>query len=206
MYLNLDIRRAPLASHSERGMTLIETLVAVTILTVAIVAPMQLTISSLASANYARDQILAANLAQEAIESVRSKRDGNILTLALTGNATCASDGLPMHILCGIPIDQDFIIDTAENNLITLCSGTCPYLKTDSAQTLYGYNATWTTETAYRRVVNVSYVTYAGAPAERAEDEIKITVTVTRKATVHQLPPTVITENMYRWIDVGEIL
>lgn len=191
-----------LLEHPSRGMTLIETLVAVTILTVAIVAPMQLTISSLASANYARDQILAANLAQEAIESVRSKRDGNILTLALTANATCLADGLPMHILCGIPIGQDFTIDTASNNTITVCSGSCPYLKTDSAQTLYGYNASWTTETSYRRVVHVVYL---NAP-QSSVDEIKITVTVTQKPTAHQLPPMVISENMYRWLDIGSII
>ena len=173
-----------------RGMTLIETLVAITILSVAIVAPMQLTISSLASANYARDQVVAANLAQEAIESVRSVRDENILAMALTAGSSCADDGLPMHLLCNIPIDEDFVIDT-RNNEITSCSGTCPKLQTDPAQTLYGYGLG--NDTFYLRVVRATYV-------DVAEDEVRITVTVTRDSGVHQLTPTVISENLYRWV------
>src|SRR3989344_5745503 len=66
-------------SISSRGFTLIETLVAVTLLSVAITAPMSLTTRSLAAAYYARDQITAFHLAQEAIESVRHARDHNIL-------------------------------------------------------------------------------------------------------------------------------
>ena len=64
-------------SHQKtsRGFTLIETLVAVSLLAVVIVAPMSLTTQSLSSAYYARDQMTAFHLAQEAIESVRSVRD-----------------------------------------------------------------------------------------------------------------------------------
>ena len=51
----------------KKGFTLIETLVAVSLLTVAIVAPMTLTARSLSAAYYARDQITAFHLAQEAI-------------------------------------------------------------------------------------------------------------------------------------------
>ena len=48
-----------------RGFTLIETLVAISLLMVAIVAPMSLTARSLATAYYARDQITAFHLAQK---------------------------------------------------------------------------------------------------------------------------------------------
>src|SRR3989338_11299272 len=43
--------------RASRGFTLIETMVAIALLTISIVAPMSLTTQSLASAYYARDQI-----------------------------------------------------------------------------------------------------------------------------------------------------
>src|SRR3989338_503600 len=61
------------------GFTLIETLVAISLLTVAIVVPMSLVTKSLSTAYYARDQVTAFHLAQEAIEIVRHVRDNNIL-------------------------------------------------------------------------------------------------------------------------------
>ena len=63
------------------GFTLIETLVAISLLSVSIVAPMALASQSLAAAYYARDQITAYHLAQEAIEAMRSIRDRQILKL-----------------------------------------------------------------------------------------------------------------------------
>jgi len=183
-----------------RGMTLIETLVAITILSLSIIGPMALTMQSLSSAYYARDQVIAANLAQEAIESVRAVRDGNILSIALSSSATCG--GSPMHLLCGFPTigpsGVDFMIDTRTNTM-TACSGVCPKLKTDSAQTFYGYpggGETGWTDTVYRRTVHAEFVS-------PGTDEVRLTVTVARDDGVHQLPPTVISENLYRWVDDG---
>ncbi|MFZ2887015.1 MAG: prepilin-type N-terminal cleavage/methylation domain-containing protein [Minisyncoccia bacterium] len=180
-----------------RGMTLVETLVAVSILSVAIVAPMTLTMQSLSAAYYARDQVIASNLAQEAIEAVRAVRDANILTLALNAGATCIDDGLPMHLLCGIPVDQPFIVD-ARTNPPTLedsvCAPTCPKLKTDN--NLYGHDAGWTIETPFRRTVHAEYVS-------GAEDEIRVTATVVREDSLYAAPPVVISANLYRWVSDG---
>src|SRR5258708_2821268 len=85
-----------------RGFTLLETMVAVTLLAVAIVAPMQLTAQSLASAYYARDEVTAFYLAQEGIEAVRNVRDNNIL-LDSQGGST-------VNLLNGIFINQTFRI------------------------------------------------------------------------------------------------
>ncbi len=63
----------------KRGFTLIETLVAVSLLVIAIVAPMSLVSQALTTAYYARDQVAAYSLAQDGIESVRAVRDGNLL-------------------------------------------------------------------------------------------------------------------------------
>jgi prepilin-type N-terminal cleavage/methylation domain-containing protein len=176
-------------NRTEKGMTLIETLVAITILSVAIVAPMTLTMQSLAAAYYARDQVVSFYLAQEAIESVRSVRDNNILRIALNEpDASCT----PTNLLCGIPIAQDFIIDSRNDN-IDPCGGTCPVLETDG--NLYGYDDEWD-DTLFRRTVYAEFT-------DEDEDEVLITVTVTREGGVRSLPPFVLQEHLYRWVNDG---
>lgn len=61
------------------GFTLIETLVAITILLVAVVGPMTIAARGLQTAFFAREQVIAFSLGQEAIEFVRAERDENAL-------------------------------------------------------------------------------------------------------------------------------
>ncbi len=61
------------------GFTLVETMVAITILLIAVVGPMSAIGGSLSQISTARDQMIAVNLAQEGIEVVRQKRDSNML-------------------------------------------------------------------------------------------------------------------------------
>lgn len=63
----------------KKGFTLIETLIAISILLIAVVAPMSTIGGSLSSLYTARDQMIAINFAQEGIEVVRQKRDSNML-------------------------------------------------------------------------------------------------------------------------------
>ena len=62
-----------------KGFTLLETLIAVTILVTALVGPMTIASNGLNSAFFARDQVTAFYLAQEGIEFVRYVRDTNTL-------------------------------------------------------------------------------------------------------------------------------
>lgn len=191
----------PLAP-SARGMTLIETLVAISILTVAIISPMSLTMQSLSASYYARDQITAFNLGQEAIESVRAVRDGNILAIAFGTTPNCP-DGEPMHLLCGIPIATPFTIDT-RNNQRTPCTlpdgsdsdilADCPPLQTDGD--LYGYDEVWT-NTRYKRTVIAEFI-------PGTQDEIRVTVTV-EWVVGRQTRTFVIYENLYRWVIDGSV-
>ena len=70
-----------------RGFSLVETIVAIAILTLAMVAPLSLAQRGLNASIYARDQITAFYLAQEAVEYARNVRDSNNLngTPATTG-------------------------------------------------------------------------------------------------------------------------
>ncbi|MCK9345253.1 MAG: prepilin-type N-terminal cleavage/methylation domain-containing protein [Candidatus Pacebacteria bacterium] len=72
-----------------RGFTLMETLVAISILLVAVVGPISLIGDALHKLYYAKDEMIAINLAQEGIEAVRQIRDSNKLAGApwLTGMA-----------------------------------------------------------------------------------------------------------------------
>lgn len=180
-----------------RGFTLVETLVAVTILSVAVVAPMSLTAKSLATAYYARDQIIAFHLAQEAIESIRHQRDNNIL-INVFGN--------PADLLAGIPATDGspFIVDTRDDSTSLCPLQGCPPLQSNVE--LYGYRpgcAMPTTDcgesggwgnTRFTRIVRAQFV--AGGT-----DEVLITVELQWRTGAFQPRSFTISDNLYRWID-----
>ncbi|QQG38227.1 MAG: prepilin-type N-terminal cleavage/methylation domain-containing protein [Candidatus Kaiserbacteria bacterium] len=168
-----------------RGFTLIETLVAVSLLSVAIVAPMSLTGRSLAAAYYARDQVTAFHLAQEGIESVRHARDHNILLNAL---------GTPADLLAGIPstTGDPFTVDTTNNDAMALCNPleACPALRTNGE--LYGYNEDWNS-TRFTRSISAVFV-------DGSTDEVKVNVVVSWQSGAFQSRSVTISENLYRWV------
>ncbi len=180
-------------SKSGKGFTLIETLVAISILTVAIVAPMSLTTQSLSSAYYARDQVTAFHLAQEAIEAVRQVRDGNVLQNAF---------GEQTNLLSGYPNTEGrpFTIDTRDNSMINCPPDNsggydCPPLETDG--NFYGYSnsaAGWVT-TRFTREVSARFV--------REPDEIRVSVTVRWRTGSYNERSFTIHENLFRWVDDG---
>jgi prepilin-type N-terminal cleavage/methylation domain-containing protein len=70
-----------------RGFTLIETLVAVTILTLAVSGPLFVASRALVAAQNARHQLIATYLAQEGIEYVRAMRDREFIVARSAGGA-----------------------------------------------------------------------------------------------------------------------
>jgi len=191
------IRRRCLPAKA--GFTLIETLVAISLLSVAIVAPMALTSQSLASAYYARDQITAFNLAQDGLEAVRAHRDGQILQIA-------KSLTVGTNLFGSIPVNQDFTVDTRLTNpaaSMQTCSGTCSPLQTDGD--LYGYDpdtSVWI-PTNFTRVMHACYVQSSGACNATVSDEIRLTSTVIWTTGFRQVRTFVIHENLYRWVNDG---
>lgn len=67
-------------SKNKKGFSLIETLIAVSILMIAIAGPLSLVQAGLFSSNHQRNQVTAIYLAQEAIEFIKNVRDGNSYT------------------------------------------------------------------------------------------------------------------------------
>ncbi|MGD0328482.1 MAG: prepilin-type N-terminal cleavage/methylation domain-containing protein [Minisyncoccia bacterium] len=74
-----------------KGFTLIETMVAITILTVAIAGAFFTANSSLVAAEIARDQLTASYLAQEGIEYVRMMRDDEYLKAYQVGGTNVST-------------------------------------------------------------------------------------------------------------------
>lgn len=170
--------------QKKKGFTLIETMVAVSLLVISVAAPMSLAVQSLSSAFYARDQVTAFHLAQEAIETVRAVRDGNALRVA---------QGTEANLLDGIPstAGQPFTVDTL-NNTMTLCTSACPPLRNNGSVFGYGTSGTWV-DTRFTRTVTATQV---GAGV----DEVRVSVEVRWRTGAFQERSFIISENLYRWV------
>ena len=70
-----------------KGFTLIETLVAVSIFSLSILALLVVLTQSISNNNYAKKKILASYLAQEGIEYIRNMRDTYVLYTDVSGNS-----------------------------------------------------------------------------------------------------------------------
>jgi prepilin-type N-terminal cleavage/methylation domain-containing protein len=140
MYAHTQIKQG------KKGFTLIETLVAISVLLLSLAGPLSLAAQALSSAYYARDQITAFYLAQEAIEYARAKRDKNYLASPanpwLTGIADCTS------ALCNV----DF-----PNFTHTVCNPQCPELLYNTTSGLY--NTISGDPSGFRRELTITPVT-----------------------------------------------
>lgn len=142
------------------GFTLIETLVAVTILSAAMVGPMILSIKNIGTASVSQDQLVAFYLGQEVIEYVRNVRDTNLIN--------SSDDWLDGLIICTTSVAGCYIdvINNTVNDCGTACSDN---LKFD------GINYTYELldeETVFARTVKIEN------PVGINSDEAKIEVTV----------------------------
>ena len=180
-----------------KGFTLIETMVAITLLTVAIVAPMMLTVQALASAYYSRDEITAYYLAQEAIEEVHQIVDGQILQIA--------KNSAGGDLFGSIPVNQNFTVDARQSNpneAISVCpQNGCPPLQTDG--NLYGQNQSGWTNTNFTRTVIACYVQSNGSCASTETDEMRISVTVSWITGSFATKSFTLSEDLYRWVQDG---
>lgn len=182
------------------GFTLIETLVAISLLTIAIVAPMTLTMQSLSSAFYARDQITASYLAQEALEGVRAVRDSNALYTSLSDT--------PKDLMEGIPVGEDFTVDMSKfvdgKPVLNDCNGACGPLTTSddpdpSRASFYGYG--YAKNTAFTRTVSVCFVQSNGTCATTpVTDEVKVLSRVSWITGSYQRRDFVMSAYFYRWL------
>lgn len=106
------------SSYNQPGFTLIETLVAILIFSVALISLMTIASRGIAATAVAQQETMAHYLAQEGLEVVRNIRDTNILIAQAwdTGFTQCVSP-----TVCNITYSQNSV------PTLTICSqGTCP--------------------------------------------------------------------------------
>ena len=75
------------------GFTMVETLVAIAILMISIAGPLTIAQKGLTAAIYARDQVIASFLAQDAMEYIKNVRDNNV-NYIINGDSRDWLDGI----------------------------------------------------------------------------------------------------------------
>ncbi|MHB8914153.1 MAG: type IV pilus modification PilV family protein [Minisyncoccota bacterium] len=190
---------------TSKGFTLIETMVAVTILALAISGPLLAASRAIVAAEVSRDQLTASYLAQEGIEYVRAMRDDEYLKL-YSGSDTSAAWGNFLNVISScrptvVSLAQACSFDPVGTggvpSLSSCSAGVCPQLHlANNGQTNY-----YTTNpsapniiptTAFTRTIRVVDASTNGAT------DVRIVSTVTW--SFHDTPYTVtVTDHLTPW-------
>lgn len=139
-------------NYKQEAFTLIETLVAVSILLIAIIGPISLIGDALHRIYYAKDEMIAINLAQEGVEAVRRVRDTNMLGGGTSPGNWLADLGNGDYI-----VDVGNIAGTASSFLAPCggCAGLPQPVYFDTTTGLYRQGSVYD-PTQFSRVVTIS--------------------------------------------------
>lgn len=170
----------------QEGFTLVETLVAVLILTLSIGALLSLASGGFYSVKYSRNQIVANNLLQESVEYIRNSRDSaieqgftwdswqqQVLSVDIGGNPTGSStDGCFSTNGC-------FVDPYTGDPKIKQCDGVCPYVQYYPDNSFYGYlsNYPFSISTAPYETSFVRKIVIT--PSTQTADQLIVKATIT---------------------------
>ncbi len=118
-----------------RGFTIVETLVAIAVLMIIVVTPYYAADRALVASETARDTLLGNMLAQQAIENVRSVRDGNFLQSYHGGSQVDWMTGLDTSPNCFYPNKCTVENSPLNNGAVTVqqCGSSCTPMTVGSA-------------------------------------------------------------------------
>ncbi|MDB5190226.1 MAG: seg [Parcubacteria group bacterium] len=179
-----QVRRVP-----AQGFTLVETLVAIAILMIAIVAPFYSIQQAITTSYITRDQLIATSLAQEGAEYIYFLRDNNFLATPvqqpwLTGMDNCRTDS-PYNHTYGCTVDPS----ASSNQLVACSSGGCSTMNVNGNGI---YTQASGLATRFTRTVKIT-------PNPSQPQQVTVTSQVSW-TTNHQPYTTIVTENLYNWL------
>src|SRR3989344_4279136 len=186
-----------------RGFTLIETLIAVLILTTAIAGPLTIASKGLTATLVAKDQISAFYLAQDAVEYVHFLRDSACLAAGAQPGGCPAAAWLSSLTACtSADGSKSCYFDSLEHNpqLPATCVTSCPIMQYDSSSNSFNYNPDTTnaplTPQHYIRTVTIKN---DSTGAQTPIDEAILTVTIDWSDMGGITHTAVVRENLFRW-------
>jgi prepilin-type N-terminal cleavage/methylation domain-containing protein len=165
------------------GFTLVETLVAISIFSLALTAFFTAARFNIAATTSAKNEVIALYLAQDALEYVRAKINDRMIRgqdpsdqWLKNGFDKCIDE--PDGCFIDTRLDPSFPIST--NEYITVCGGgVCPVLQYNTITNQYGYGtgAGWVGTQFRRRIVMTEYDLY-GVSIQTGTEEVAVTVIV----------------------------
>jgi prepilin-type N-terminal cleavage/methylation domain-containing protein len=184
----------------KKGFTLIETMAAILLLSIALVGPMTIAQKGLQTSLIAKDQDAAFNLAQDAVEFLRYARDTNCLT---AGGSSCpAAVWLTGTINLTPCISANgtaaCTVDSYVNAVASCTGGVCSVINYDSGNNdyTYGSNAN-TAPTIFTRTVQIQTPASCATASNATPCEADVTVNVSwSDPLVHSVQ---VKESLYDW-------
>ncbi|OHA59825.1 MAG: hypothetical protein A2589_03225 [Candidatus Vogelbacteria bacterium RIFOXYD1_FULL_46_19] len=151
-------------SNLQSGFTLIETFVAVLILVFAVIGPLGLLSRAINDGNYAKNQVTAYYLAQEATELIINQRDQNLAASVdwLNDLGNCVGDD------CQIGLDLNQQLDIRSCDIEATISNCLLYIQDDLGQQPYYTHTNTGRPAIFRRTATIN----------EDEDSASITVKV----------------------------
>ncbi|TSC77703.1 MAG: hypothetical protein G01um101424_326 [Parcubacteria group bacterium Gr01-1014_24] len=185
--------------QKNKGFTLVETLVAISIFTMSILALLVVLTQGIANTNYAKTKIIASYLAQEGIEYIRNMRDTFVLYDA-TDSQTGWNSFNSKLINSSCQIGNGCYFDDQNLNYanpvqpmagitVSPCGASCPPLLYDEITGKYGY--TTGVNSGFTRKVKITVI---------SPNEIKVFSTLywTQSSGSYNI---VFSESLFNWIE-----
>ncbi|MDD5318959.1 MAG: prepilin-type N-terminal cleavage/methylation domain-containing protein [Candidatus Pacebacteria bacterium] len=185
------MKSTSLKAKNKKGFTIVETLVAITILVLALTAPLSIVAQALHSSYFARDQVTAFYLGQDVVEYIHNQRDAN--SLANLSDSTQWLNGLSKCFAatgCQIDAISGQITDYAPGS----------YLYISNTTGAYRYTQTGGTPTNFTRTVFITNPD--GSTPTGASKEVVIKAVVSWN-TGSLVKSYILNDHLFNWVSVS---
>ncbi len=186
-----------------KGFTIVETLIAISILAIALTGPLSIVSQSLKSSYFARDLVTALYLAQEAVEYIRNRRDQNGLqktTAADWLNGLTVSTDTGENILNDVnsSVSKAYLERTSSGYSLKKCTPNgdqdCPAMTYDPNTRIYGEYTGGLANSVFTREIIMAKS--PGDPDAKREIIVSVRVSWNTSSISNSV---VIDEHLYNW-------